>query len=116
MRVVRQGVQDVVLTDRPGDGVNLDLLRATGTITSAAPLVVTPTVGMRIRLWWLTATPSPDNTVTGRVTADLVGKGEVYRAIAVGHRQRFDGSVNGTLTVAVSAGTAEVTVHYEEVP
>jgi hypothetical protein len=49
------------------------------------------------------------------VTATLVGKGEIYRQYNIAHVQRLDGDVNGTLTIAVAAGTVEVTVHYEEV-
>lgn len=104
-----------VPVDRPGDGMNRDVLAATATVTPGVPLVVTPAAGKKIRLWWLTAIPSPDNVTTGRVTATLVGKGEIYRCYAIGHRQRFDGNANGTLTVASVDGTYEVTIHFEEI-
>jgi hypothetical protein len=66
-------------------------------------------------VWYILADYSPDDPVTGRVTATLIGKGEIYRCYGIGHRQRFDGDVDGTLTVACTAGTYEATVHYEEI-
>lgn len=104
-----------VTTDRPGDGINLDLTAATATVTPGSPLVITPASGKFLRIWWVCVDPSWDNSTTGRVVVNLAGKGDIYRQFAPSHRQRFDGSVNGTCTVSVAAGTCEATVHYQEV-
>lgn len=104
-----------LLVDRDSDGMNRNVLAQTATVSPGSPLTVTPTAGKAIRLYWITSVPSPDAPTAGRVTVTLGGKGEIYRAVALGHRQRFDGAVNGTLVVTASDATHEVTVHYEEI-
>lgn len=103
-----------VIVDRPGDGMNLDQLAAIGEATPGVPFVLTPTPGTFIRLWYICADPDPDASNIGVITATLVGKGGIYQQYNIAHRQRFDGDIDGTLTIDVTAGTVQVTVHYEE--
>jgi hypothetical protein len=98
------------------DPASIALTAATASdLTSSVPLVISPASGNAIRLWWVMATPDPDNDNSGYVTVNLAPHGDIYVLDVVAHRQRFDGGTNEDVTVSVTgAGAYRATVHYEE--
>ena len=88
--------RDVAVTDDRrlsvevgNDPASVALMAQTATLTSAAPLTVTPAAGQALRLWWISAIGDPDNSSTGTVTVTLpTGQGDdvKYLASAIGHR------------------------------
>lgn len=109
-----QPVQDGGSVQISNDPAAIALQASTATLTSAAPLTITPAAGNALRLWWVLVIPDPDNSSTGSAQV-AIGPTEVYRAPALAHRQRFDGAANQSITVTiVGNGTFDTTVHYEE--
>jgi hypothetical protein len=97
------------------DPASIPLLASTASLTSAATLTISPSVGTNaLRLWWVSVIPDPDNVDTGYATVGI-GSVEAYRAPALAHRQRFDGAAGEDIVVTVvGAGTFLATVHYLE--
>jgi hypothetical protein len=82
---------------------------------------ITPGAGRKIRLLYVTFTPSSDNTLANTVSVGFGTAGgsiaiELYRAYAAGHGTPFEG--NPDQSVIVNTATAEAvafTAHYQEI-
>lgn len=76
--------------------------------------ILTPTMGNRIRLFWVSAINDPV-AVSAPLIKILLGTTEVYRAYAVAHWEVFEGVVNAPLIVNLSAaGSVAFTAHLQE--
>lgn len=83
--------------------------------------LITPATGNRIRILYVTFTPSSDNTAANLVKVGYGTTGgaisnELYRAYAAGHGAVFEGTANQS--VIVNTQTAEAvafTFHYQEI-
>lgn len=107
-----------VVTQR--ESTDLVMRAATGTIASQGTTdVITPTEGMKVRVFWVLAVPDPENT-DGRaplVTVQFSGAtGAIYKGYALGHWQVFQGVTNEKVQIVTDASdTVAYTIHYQEV-
>lgn len=86
-----------------------------GVIANAGDTVlVTPSPGKSLRVFWVSVQPSPDADTTPQTRLRLGPRG-LYRVYWTQHRERFDGNRDEPLIISLSAaGPVLVTVHYEE--
>lgn len=81
-------------------------------------VLVTPATGNRLRLLYVTFTPSSDNTNSNLVKLGFGATGvdlELYRAYAAGHGAPFEGTKNQSITCnTATAESVAVTVHFVE--
>jgi hypothetical protein len=87
-------------------------------------ILLTPTEGSRLIVYWVSAINDPDASATPKVTYKFGDGQELYFAPAVAHWEPFPGPINnGGASTANSrllceldvAGDVPVTVHYKEV-
>jgi hypothetical protein len=89
------------------------------TVISAAgdTTLVTPSSGHRLRVVWVSALPSPDNTAANRIRVRFDSSAPFYDGYAVGHWEPFDGPVDGPLIINMATSEpVAVNVHYRELP
>lgn len=87
------------------------------TITAAGDTtLITPAAGNAIRVVWVSAIPSPDNTAANRVRFSFGAGPAFYEAYALSHWEVFQGGVDVPLVVnAQTAEPVSITVHYRQV-
>lgn len=79
--------------------------------------VLTPTSGKALRVVWVSAIPSSDNTNANLVKFKFgTGGTPFYIAYAVAHWEVFQGAVNQALVVNCATSEAvSVSIHYREI-
>lgn len=79
--------------------------------------LLTPAAGKRLRVVWVSAIPSPDNTGANRVRLKFGTSGSpFYETYALAHWELFDGPTDAPLVVNLATGEpVSVTVHYREI-
>lgn len=85
------------------------------TLTAAGDsVVVTPPLGMSVRLVWISIIPSPDNLAANLVKVKFgAGGTPFYIAYALAHWEPFQGAPNVPLVVnCATAEAVSVTAHY----
>ncbi len=77
---------------------------------------ITPTAGKSVRVLWVSAIPSSDNTAANLVQVKFgTGGTPFYTVYAVGHWEVFEGAVDQHVFVNLAnTQPVAVTVHYEE--
>jgi hypothetical protein len=91
-------------------------LSATAQVTAAGDTtVLTPSAGMALRVYWVSAINDPDASQSPRIIVKF-GSTELYRAYAIAHWEIFQGQVDQPLVVNLDqSGDVAVTVHYTQV-
>lgn len=84
--------------------------------SSGTHTIVTPGAGKYLRVFWVSAIPSPDAESANLLTIGGDGiTGPLYKAYAVSHWEPFDLDVDEALTIELAAAeSVAVTVHYQE--
>lgn len=88
------------------------------TLTAAGDnTVLTPTVGTSLRVVWVSAIPSSDNSAANLVKFKFgTGGTPFYIAYAIAHWEPFQGAVNTSLVVNCATSEAvSISVHYRQV-
>lgn len=85
--------------------------------------LITPTLGNRLQVYWVSFVPSSDNTSANLIRIGFGTSGgsidagqELYRGYAMAHWELFTGLVNKS--IIVNAATIEpvvITIHYKEI-
>lgn len=89
---------------------------ATTVAAAGDTVLVTPAVGMRLRLVWASAIPSPDATSANRIRFQFGAGLPLYESYALAHWEVFDGPVDTPLILnTANAEPVSVTVHYREI-
>jgi hypothetical protein len=106
-------VQDSV---RSFDSSDTEYLKVATSVTQTGDTVlVTPSVGKRIRLQWVYAINDPVSTISTKITIKL-GTEVQYVSWAISKRQQLTGDVNAPLIINLSnLGDVAVTIFYQEV-
>lgn len=88
---------------------------AVATVTASGDTtILTPTAGMALTVYWISAINDPDETTTPLVKVKI-GSTEIYRAYAVAHWEPFTGAVNASLVINLDgAASVAVTAHYTQ--
>ena len=101
------------LTRRFGTGVTL----AQGGIVTVTTTYL-PTVGSRMRLKWVSAIPSSDNTTANLIDIRWAGAATpLYVGYAVAHWEAFTAPAvdTGLIVSLTNSQPVAVTIHYEEI-
>lgn len=89
---------------------------ATTVAAAGDSTLITPSAGKRLRVVWVSAIPSPDNTSANRVRLRFAGGSNLYETYALAHWEVFDGPTDAALILnAQNAEPVSVTVHYREI-
>lgn len=82
--------------------------------TSGNNVVITPTVGKSVRIFWVAFIPNSDNASANLVTVKFTAGATLYVGYALAHWEVFTGAVNDTVTVNLqNAQSVAVTIHYQ---
>lgn len=89
---------------------------ATTVAAAGDTALVTPATGKALRVVWVSAIPSPDNSSANRVRFKFGAAGApFYESYAVAHWEVFQGAVDVPLVLnTATAEAVSVTVHYRE--
>jgi len=93
-------------------------LAATAQVTASGDTtILTPAVGNKLRIFWVSAINDPDETDSPRIRVGFAGAGDyLYSAYALAHWEVFEGATDQALVVNLDqTGSVAVTVHYQEV-
>lgn len=83
--------------------------------TSGDNVVITPSLGNSIRVFWVSFIPDPDN-VSNPVVTVKIGESPIYVGYAMAHWEIFEGGVDESVVVNLeTAQPVAVTIHYQEV-
>lgn len=105
--------QEATLAERYGGGRQ----PTTGSrSTAGVSTIVSPALGKRIKTYWVSVIPNPDNSSAVQFVVRYAGGDTIYRGFAVSHWETFVGPVDAALEIeTMGGGEVAWTVHYEEI-
>lgn len=84
--------------------------------TAGDTVVITPSAGRRILVYWVFFMPNPDNASANFVTVKFTNGQIMYAGYLMSHWELFEGNVDDTVTVNLeNAGPVAVNILYREV-
>lgn len=79
-------------------------------------VLIDPAAGRRIRVYWVSAIPNPDNGSANLVQFKFGANPSFYASYALSHWEVFDGGIDENLIVNLqNAQPVAITVHYREI-
>lgn len=77
--------------------------------------LITPAAGKRLRVYWVSVIPNPDN-VAANLVRIKINTDTIYCTYAVAHWEIFEGAVDESVLINLeNASPVAVTIHYVEV-